>query len=128
MPLIQNMRFVLFLLESGVDPLSSDPTTNPTKTAGLIRFDQALQKAGVLLACDCVPSHAARAHISFFGGKPIVEEGPFASANGRVRKTWTIQVKSREEAIERAKLFPASEGDIIEICEVRPEPASFFDG
>jgi hypothetical protein len=83
------------------------------------RFNEELQKAGVLLALDGLHPPEKAARISFDAtNKPKVVDGPFAEAKEAVGGYWMWQVKSREEAIEWARRCPAQPGDVLEIRQV----------
>jgi len=92
----------------------------------MMKYNEALQEAGVLLALDGLHPPSVGARVSFPGGKPRVQDGPFAEAKEVIGGYWMIQVKSREEAIEWAKRCPAADGDMIEIRQVQ-EMADFPD-
>jgi hypothetical protein len=51
-----------------------------------------------------------KACITFSGGKRMVIDGPFREAKELIAGYGSIQVKSREEAIERAKRAPNPQG------------------
>jgi hypothetical protein len=85
----------------------------------MMKYNAALQKAGVLLALDGLHPPSTGARVSFSGGKPKVTDGPFAEAKEVVGGYWMIQVKSKEEAIEWAKRCPASDNEVIEIRQVQ---------
>jgi len=72
----------------------------------MMKYNESLQKAGVLLALDGLHPPSMGARVSFPGGKPRVADGPFAEAKEVVGGYWMIQVKSKEEAIEWAKRVP----------------------
>ena len=74
----------------------------------MMKYNESLQKAGVLLALDGLHPPSMGARVSFEGGKPRVTDGPFAEAKEVVGGYWMIQVKSRDEAIEWAKRCPGS--------------------
>jgi hypothetical protein len=86
--------------------------------AKMMKYNETLQKAGVLLAIDGLSTPAEGARVRFGADKPKVVDGPFAEAKEAIGGYWMIQAKSREEAIEWAKRCPASEGDVIEIRQV----------
>lgn len=89
------------------------------------KFNEELQKAGVLLALDGLHPPDTGARVSFDAtGKPTVTDGPFAEAKEAVGGYWMLQVKSREEAIEWARRCPAQPGDMLEIRKVF-EPEDF---
>ena len=73
----------------------------------MMKYNEALQKAGVLLALDGLHPPSMGARVSFPGGKPKVTDGPFAEAKEVLGGYWMIQVKSKEEAIEWASRCPA---------------------
>jgi hypothetical protein len=89
------------------------------RIAAMMKYNEDLQKAGVLLALDGLHPPSMGARVSFAGGKPMVTDGPFAESKEVLGGYWMIQVKSRAEAIEWAKRCPATENEIIEIRQVQ---------
>jgi hypothetical protein len=83
-----------------------------------MKYNEALQKAGVLRALDGLHPPSMGARVSFAGGKPKVTDGPFAEAKEVIGGYWLIEVNSRAEAIEWAKRCPGSENEVIEIRQV----------
>ena len=86
--------------------------------AKMMKYNEELAKAGVLLSLDGLQPPSAGVRISYAGGKPKVTDGPFAEAKECVGGYWMIQVKSKEEAIEWAKRAPMSDNEIIEVRQV----------
>jgi hypothetical protein len=74
-------------------------------------FMEEMVKAGVLLAGEGLHPSAKGARVKFSGGKPIVTDGPFTPANELLGCFCLSQVKSKEEAIEWVKRWPALDGD-----------------
>ncbi len=113
------MRFMMLMIPKGYE--KADPGTMPdTKAvAGMMKYNESLQKAGVLLALDGLHPPSMGARISFSGGKPRVTDGPFAEAKEVLGGYWMIQVKSKEEAVEWAKRCPASDNEVIEVRQVQ---------
>lgn len=105
---------------------SAAPGTAPDAKAveAMMKYNESLQKAGILLALDGLHPPSMGARVSFPGGKPKVTDGPFAEAKEVVGGYWMIQVKSREEAIEWAKRCPGGPNETIEIRQVQ-EMADF---
>ena len=89
-----------------------------------MKYNESLQKAGVLLALDGLHPPSMGARVSFEGGKPKVTDGPFAEAKEVLGGYWMIQVKSKEEALEWAKRAPMGDNEIIEVRQVQ-EMADF---
>ncbi|WP_425450192.1 YciI family protein [Virgifigura deserti] len=107
---------------------TAEPGTMPDAkaVAAMMKYNESLQKAGVLLALDGLHPPSMGARVSFSGGKPKVTDGPFAEAKEVLGGYWMIQVKSKEEAIEWASRCPASDNEMIEIrqvCEFSEFPA-----
>jgi len=99
----------------------AEPGTMPDAegVAAMMKYNEALQKAGVLLALDGLHPPSMGARVSFSGGKPKVTDGPFTEAKEVLGGYWMIQVKSKEEAVEWASRCPASDNEVIEIRQVQ---------
>jgi len=113
------MRFMMLMIPRGYE--SAEPGAMPSAeaVAAMMKYNEELQKAGVLLALDGLHPPSMGARVTFEGGKPRVTDGPFAEAKEVLGGYWMIQVKSREEAIEWAKRCPASANEIIEVRQVQ---------
>lgn len=113
-------RFMLFVYNDPNIPSETFDQGPPAElVAKMTRFNEELAKAGVLLALDGLtpPSKAARVHFPS-GGKPKVTDGPFAEAKELVGGYWTLQCKSRAEAIEWASRAPMPPGSTIEVRQI----------
>jgi len=97
------------------------PGTMPEAKAveAMMKYNESLQKAGVLLALDGLHPPSMGARITFPGGKAKVSDGPFAEAKEVLGGYWMIQVKSKEEAIAWASRCPGGENEIIELRQVQ---------
>ncbi|MFI6993377.1 YciI family protein [Nonomuraea wenchangensis] len=73
-------------------------------------YNEALAKAGVLLAAEGLLPSSKGAQIAYSGGRASVIDGPFAESKELIAGFWLIQVKSREEAIEWALRVPVPPG------------------
>jgi len=82
------------------------------------KFNQQLEKAGVLLAGEGLQASSKGARVKFSGGKQTVTDGPFTETKELVAGFWVWQVKSKEEAIEWVKRAPFGDGAEIEIRQV----------
>src|SRR6185369_1597998 len=91
----------------------------PKAVERMMKYNESLQKAGVLLALDGLQPPSTGARVSFPGGRPKVVDGPFAEAKEVLGGYWMIQVKSRDEAIEWAKRCPGGDDEVIEIRQVQ---------
>jgi hypothetical protein len=113
------MRFMMLMIPKGYE--NATPGTMPDAKAveAMMKYNESLQKAGVLLALDGLHPPSVGARVSFSAGKPKVTDGPFAEAKEVLGGYWMIQVKSKEEAVEWASRCPASDNEVIEIRQVQ---------
>jgi hypothetical protein len=79
--------------------------------AAMGQYTEELAKAGVLLGGDGLHPSSSGARIKFSGGKPTITDGPFAEAKELVAGYMLISVKSRDEALEWVRRWPALDGD-----------------
>jgi hypothetical protein len=110
------MRFMMIMFPSGYG--NGKPGTVPDLKAMEVmgKYNEQLQKAGVLLALDGLTPHATmNARFSFKGGKSKVTDGPFPETKEVIGGYWIIQVKSREEALEWASRIPGSDIEMVEV-------------
>jgi hypothetical protein len=113
------MRFMMLMIPKGYEQAAPDALPDPKAVAAMMKYNESLQKAGVLLALDGLHPPSAGARVSFQGGKAKVSDGPFVEAKEVIGGYWMIQVKSREEAIEWASRCPASDNEVIEVRQVQ---------
>jgi len=113
------MRFMMLMIPRGYETATADYVLDPKRVAAMMKYNESLQKAGVLLALDGLHPPVMGARVSFPRGKPKVTDGPFPEAKEVVGGYWMIQVKSKEEAIEWASRCPASEDEVIEVRQVQ---------
>jgi len=120
------MRFMMLMIPLGYETAPPDVQLDPERVKAMMRYNEALQKAGVLVTLDGLHPPSMGARVSFASGKPVVTDGPFTESKEVLGGYWMIDVKSREEAIAWASKCPASENEIIEIRQVQ-EMADFSE-
>src|SRR5688572_2519475 len=113
------MRFMMLMIPKGYESAEPGAMPDAQAVAAMMKYNESLQKAGVLLALDGLHPPSMGARVSFAGGKPKVQDGPFTEAKEVLGGYWMIQVKSKEEAIEWASRCPASDNEVIEIRQVQ---------
>ncbi|MEO8540348.1 MAG: YciI family protein [bacterium] len=113
------MRFMMLMIPAGYE--SAVPGTMPeaAAVAEMMKYNETLQKAGVLLALDGLRPPSEGARITWPGGKAKVVDGPFTEAKEVLGGYWIIDVKSRDEAIEWAKRCPGDAKSTIEVRQVQ---------
>jgi hypothetical protein len=112
------MRFMMLMIPKGYETAAPGTTPSADGVAAMMKYNEELQKAGVLLALDGLHPASEGARVTFAGGRPKVTDGPFAEAKEVVGGYWMIQVRSREEAIHWATRCPASPNETIEVRQV----------
>jgi hypothetical protein len=112
------MRFMMLMIPKGYE--QAKPGTLPEAKAieTMMKYNEELQKAGVLLALEGLHPPSMGSRISFAGSKPKVTDGPFAEATEVLGGFWMIQVKSKEEAIQWASRCPAAPNEVIEVRQI----------
>jgi hypothetical protein len=113
------MRFMMIMIPKGYEQAKPGTTPDPKAVEAMMKYNEALQKAGILLALDGLHPPSMGARVSFSGGKPKVIDGPFTEAKEVVGGYWMIQVKSKEEAIQWAMRCPGGDNETIEIRQVQ---------
>jgi hypothetical protein len=113
------MRFMLLMIPRGYENAAPGTMPDPKAVAAMMKYNESLQKAGVLLALDGLHPPSTGARVTFTGGKPRVTDGPFAEVKEVLGGYWMIDVKSRQEAIEWATRCPAGNNETIEVRQVQ---------
>ncbi len=78
--------------------------------AKMLKFNEELVKAGVMLAGDGLTPTSKAKRVRFSGGQRTVIDGPFAESKELVAGYWIWQVKTIEEAVEWLKRAPFDGG------------------
>lgn len=113
------MRYMMLMIPAGYE--KAPPGTMPEDieaVSAMMKYNEALQKAGVLVAAEGLHPPSMGARVSFASGEPVVTDGPFAEVKEVVGGFWIIDVASREEAIEWAKKCPGGPNETIEIRKI----------
>ncbi|HSK80971.1 MAG TPA: YciI family protein [Thermoanaerobaculia bacterium] len=113
------MRFMMLMIPKGYE--TAEPGTMPEAdaVAAMMKYNEDLQKAGILRGLDGLHPPSMGARVSFSGGKPQVTDGPFIEAKEVLGGYWMIEVGSKQEAIEWASRCPGSDNEVIEIRQVQ---------
>ena len=113
------MRFMMLMIPKGYEKAAPGTMPDAKAVEAMMKYNEELQKAGILLGLDGLHPPSRGARVSFSGGKPSVTDGPFIESKEVLGGYWMIQVKSKEEAIEWAKRCPGSDNEVIEIRRVQ---------
>ena len=113
------MRFMMLMIPAGYETAAAGTMPSAEAVAAMMKYNAALQEAGVLVTLDGLHPPSMGARVSFAGGKSVVTDGPFTEAKEVIGGYWMIDVTCREEAVAWAKRCPASANEIIEIRQVQ---------
>ena len=102
------MRFMMLMIPKGYESAAPGTLPSAEAIATMSRYNESLQKAGVLLALDGLHPPSMGARVSFAGGKPKVTDGPFTEVKELVGGFFIIEADSRDEAVRLASIHPAA--------------------
>jgi hypothetical protein len=103
------MRFMILVKATAASEAGEMPEVSLIAAMG--EYHQELAKAGVLLDATGLQPSSKGWRIHYSGGKRTVVDGPFAETRELLAGYTLIQVRSREEAMEWARRFPAPFGE-----------------
>src|SRR6204780_1940325 len=113
------MRFMLIMYPKIYETAKAGFVPNMRDMEKMGAYNDALGKAGVLLALDgLTPPATMSARVTFKDGKSKVTDGPFTESKEVVGGYWIIQVKSREEALEWASRIPGKDNEMVEVRQM----------
>jgi hypothetical protein len=103
------MRFIIIVKATALSEAGGPP--DETLMAAMGAYHEELVKAGVLLDATGLQPSSKGWRIRYSAGKRTVIDGPFAETKELIAGYTLIQVRSREEAMEWARRFPAPFGE-----------------
>jgi hypothetical protein len=110
------MRFMVMVPASKESEAGILPDEKILTTMG--QFNEAMVKAGVMLAGEGLHPTSKGARIRFSGGKTTVTDGPFTESKELIAGFWLIQVKSKQEAIAWMRRAPFGGGVELELRQI----------
>jgi hypothetical protein len=112
------MRFMMFMFPAKFYE-AGDQIPDTKLFEEMNRYNEELQKAGVLLALDGLHPASKGARVRVKDGKKQVVDGPFTEAKEVIGGYWVIQTRTREEAVEWARRVPLDEdGSFVELRQI----------
>ena len=112
------MKFMMMVIPKGYEKAAPGTLPDPKHVEEMMKYNESLQKAGVLLDLNGLHPPSTAARITFSNKKATVTDGPFAEAKETIGGYWMIQAKSREEAIQWASRAPMNDNEVIEVRQV----------
>jgi hypothetical protein len=110
---------MMLMIPKGYETAAPGTLPDAEGVARMMKYNEDLQKAGVLITLDGLHPPSMGARVSFPKGKPSVTDGPFIEAKEVLGGYWMIDVKSKAEAVAWASRCPAGENEVIEVRQVQ---------
>ncbi len=111
------MRFMMLMIPEGYETAAPDRMPDAAAVAAMMKYNEALKDAGVLLSLDGLHPPADGVRVSFTDGKVSVRHGPFPETQEALGY-WMIDVASKDEAVRWASRIPVHHDAIVEIRQV----------
>src|SRR5256714_13684236 len=109
------MRFMVMVRANKDTEAGMMPSTEMLAAMG--KFNEAMVKAGIMLAGEGLHPSKRATRLKFSGATPTVINGPFPTSE-LVCGFWMLQAKSRDEVVDWMKRAPFGDGAQIEIRQV----------
>ena len=103
------MRFMMLMIPKGYEKALPAAVPSAEAVDAMMKYNESLRKAGVLLALDGLHPLSAGARVEFSGGKHIVTDGPFIETREALGGYWVIDVPSKAEAVAWASRCPGDD-------------------
>jgi hypothetical protein len=110
------MRVMVIVKANADTEAGRMPSTEQLAEMG--KFNEALVKAGIMLAGEGLHPTVRGARVRFEGRQRTVIDGPFGEAKELIAGFWLWQVRNFDEAIEWIKRAPFDGGEEIELRPV----------
>ncbi|MEV0298148.1 YciI family protein [Nocardia sp. NPDC050710] len=112
------MKYMLIMraTDEAVEAAKNIPFEQIIEAMG--NYNEALMKAGVLLAGEGLAEPEEGFVVDFAADPPLVTDGPYGETTELFGGFWIIEVASKEEAAEWAKRVPLGPGSKIEVRRV----------
>src|SRR3954447_23950328 len=112
------MRFMVMGMVTNESEVAAAPPT-AEQFAAMQAYNEALAKAGILLAAEGLAPTSKGARVKFSGDERTVVDGPFTETKELVAGFTILQVRSLDEAIEWVKRSPNVFPDRKAVVEIR---------
>ena len=111
------MRYLMLIYPSEKAEAGAMPDAKLVEK--MMKYNEDLAKAGVLLALDGLHPPSMGARVSFSNGKPSIKDGPFAEAKEVLGGFNIIEARDMDEAVKIALAFPWAATGCVEVRPIR---------
>ena len=112
------MRFMMLMIPKGYEKAAPGTMPDAKAVATMMKYNESLQNAGVLLGLEGLHPPSMGARVSFAGGKPKVTDGPFIETKEQLGGVIILEVADLDEAMLWAERTPWNEDGCV--TEIRP--------
>jgi hypothetical protein len=126
------MRFIIMVKADAASEAGAMP--DESLVSAMVDYHEALAQAGVLLDAAGLQPSAKGWRVDYAQGKRLLTEGPFTQDIDMMAGYTLIQVRSRDEALEWSRRFPAPHGanaaarievrQLFELDDLAPGPST----
>ena len=109
------MRFMMLMIPKGYEKAAPGTMPDAKAVATMMKYNESLQNAGVLLGLEGLHPPSMGARVSFAGGKPKVTDGPFIETKEALGGFILIEAKDLNDAIRVAAGIPLAKLGAIEV-------------
>ncbi len=121
------MRFMIMVRANAQSETEAPPNgSDDALMAAMADYHEQLAAAGVLLDASGLQPSIKGWRIRYAGGRKQVIDGPFTETKELIAGYTIIQVRSRDEALEWTRRFPAPFGE-MSACEIEVRQLYEFD-
>lgn len=113
------MKYMLIPRASDASKNGPQHLPDEAEIIALMKYNEALHTAGVLVASEGLNPAAKSAHVIFSNGKGAVRDGPYAETKELIGGFYILEVPSVEEASRWALRYPGGFGN-DDVIEIRP--------
>ncbi len=99
------MRFMMLMIPKGYETAEPGVMPDAEGVEKMMKYNEELQKAGILLSLEGLHPPSMGARVTFAGGKPTVTDGPFAEAKEVLGGYALMKAGSKAEVIELTRNF-----------------------
>ena len=86
------MRFMMLMIPGGYETAPPGAMPPAEAVAAMMKYNQALKEAGVLITLDGLHPPSMGARVSFAGGQPVVTDGPFTESKEVLGGYWMLSL------------------------------------
>ena len=117
------MRFMMLMIPLGYETAPPEVKLDPERMKAMMKYNEALKDAGVLITLDGLHPPSMGARVSFATGKPVVTDGPFTEGKEHLGGFTVIQAPDLDAALDWGRKLARAITLPIEVRPLYDDPA-----